>query len=145
MAAGYIASTLIPGWPSPVIGVMEQLYQTLHDAGFINTPALAPEGLYVPDISISTSFLASYVGSASELSFHKTLKQSELDAFFDANFVLTEFIRNGTSTSITGANVGAFLAQITNNYRSLRIQIQAATAVAQVDAINVKSGWPANP
>jgi cell division protein FtsX len=79
------------------------------------------------------------------LELNKVRRQAELDVFFDANFVLTEFIRNGTVTTVTGANVGAFLAQITNNYRSLRSQIANASTLTALNAININSGWPANP
>jgi len=79
------------------------------------------------------------------LAFFQAQYQAKLDAFFDANFDLKAFIRAGSSTTVTGTNVGNFLATITNNYRTLRAQITAATTVAQVQAVNINSGWPANP
>jgi hypothetical protein len=75
----------------------------------------------------------------------RTQKQTALDALFDANFDLAKFIRGGTATTITAANVGTFLATITNNYRSLRAQIAAASTLATLNAININSGWPSNP
>lgn len=72
-------------------------------------------------------------------------KQAQLDALFDANFDLPKFIRAGASTGVTAAGVGTFLAQITNNYRTLRASIAAAASVAAVAAIDVTTGWPANP
>lgn len=90
------------------------------------------------------ALIAGYAGSAAELAQHKAAKQAALDALFDANFDLAKFIRGGTASAITGANVSAFLATITNNYRSLRASIAAAATVAAVDAINVSAGWPAN-
>lgn len=71
--------------------------------------------------------------------------QSQLDALLDNNFDLKAFIRAGTATSITGTNVGTFLATICNNYRTLRASIAAATTVAQLNAININAGWPSNP
>jgi hypothetical protein len=70
---------------------------------------------------------------------------ADLDALLDNNFDLKAFIRAGTSSAVTAANVGTFLAQITNNYRSLRSQIAAATTVAQLQAIDINAGWPGNP
>lgn len=75
----------------------------------------------------------------------KQAMQLALDAMFDAQFDLKAFIRGGTISTVTAVQVGSFLAQITNNYRSLRSQISAATTVAQVQAININAGWPANP
>jgi hypothetical protein len=75
----------------------------------------------------------------------KALKQAALDDQFDSKFDLTKFIRGGTATTITATNVGNFLAQITNNYRTLRAQIAAASTVAIVQAIDITAGWPANP
>ena len=75
----------------------------------------------------------------------KVVAQANLDTFFDLNFDLKAFIRAGQNTAVTAAGVGNFLATITNNYRSLRAQINAATTVVQVQAININSGWPSNP
>jgi hypothetical protein len=72
-------------------------------------------------------------------------KQAALDALLDNNFDLKAFIRGGTSTLISGVNVGVFLATIANNYRTLRASIANAGSVATVNAININSGWPANP
>ncbi len=72
-------------------------------------------------------------------------KQQALDDLLDGNFDLKAFIRAGTSATITAANVGSFLATITNNYRSLRAQIAAAASVSAINAINFNSGWPNNP
>lgn len=91
------------------------------------------------------NWLNAYHGSSFELASAKAAKQALLDAEFDANFDLAKFIRAGTATNITAANVGTFLATITNNYRSLRAQIAAASTVAAVQAINIASGWPSNP
>ena len=61
------------------------------------------------------------------------------------NFDLAKFIRGGTATGITAAQVGTFLATITNNYRTLRASIANAANVAAVNAVNIAAGWPANP
>jgi hypothetical protein len=106
--------------------------------------AQAPDGWRVDDAAAFQTFAGTYSGGADELQYWKNKQQIALDATLDDNFSLPTFIRDGT-IQITGTNVGNFLAQITNNYRSLRSQIAGATTVAQVKAINVHSGWPANP
>lgn len=107
--------------------------------------AQAPEGWLVDDAAAFLTFVSAYSGSATELSWSKTQKQTALDTLFDANFDLAKFIRAGTLTTVTAAQFGTFLATITNNYRSLRAQIATASTVAAVNAINVSSGWPSNP
>lgn len=79
------------------------------------------------------------------IAFLRAQKQGALDAFFDANFDLKAFIRAGSAATVTAANVGTFLATITNNYRALRASIAAAADAATVNAININSGWPSNP
>lgn len=79
------------------------------------------------------------------LVYVKVAKQAALDAFLNANFDLLSFIRNGTSTLVTGVGVGTFLATITDNYRTIRANIAAAGTVNAVNAININSGWPNNP
>jgi hypothetical protein len=89
--------------------------------------------------------MGGYANSATQLQWNKAQLQTSLDALLDKNFDLKAFIRAGTSSAITAANVGTFLAQITNNYRSLRTQIAAATTMTQLQAININAGWPGNP
>jgi len=79
------------------------------------------------------------------LAWWKTYWQLQLDTLLDNNFDLKAFIRAGNSTSVTGTQVGNFLATITDNYRSLRASIAAAASVAAVQAININNGWPSNP
>lgn len=88
--------------------------------------------------------LAAYATIA-PLSEGQAWLQFQLDTLLDNNFDLKAFIRAGTSTTVTGTNVGTFLATICNNYRSLRAQIAAATTFTQLNAININSGWPSNP
>ena len=144
MAAGHIPHSLLPGWPSPIAGVRENLDFVLKDNG-VGVSALSPDGIWVGDVQIATDFLSTYNGSAIEVVWYKKRKLINLDEQFDKNFDLAKFIRNGTATNITAANVGTFLAAITNNYRSLRAAINAASDIAAVNAINLNSGWPSNP
>lgn len=130
--------TSIPGWPAPPSGVIEGL-------NTVTACFISPEGLHVGDITAAQTFLSSYVGSATQLSYNQSQKQAALDTLFNANFDLAKFIRGGTISTVTAANVGTFLATITNNYRSLRAQIAAASSVAALNAININAGWPANP
>lgn len=141
--AGVISNSSIPN-PVPD-GLLAACENALTAAGFSPLISFAPDGVHVSDVATVNSVLASYVGSASQLAFNKAQKQATLDALFDANFDLAKFIRGGTSTGITAANVGTFLATITNNYRSLRAQISAASTLATLNATNVNSGWPSNP
>lgn len=71
--------------------------------------------------------------------------QAALMALFTQNFNLQQFIINGTAATVTATQVGTFLATITNNFRSLRASIAAATTVSQLNAININAGWPSNP
>lgn len=145
MAAGIIAVSSIPGWPSPPPGLAAYCQAALVTAGFSQVYVISPDGLHVTDVPTVTAAFASFAGSASELSYWKTQQQAALDALFDANFDLAKFIRGGNATGITATNVGTFIATITNNYRTLRTSIAAAANVAAVQAINVNSGWPSNP
>jgi hypothetical protein len=133
-----IAVTTIPGWPSPVAGVMESLSSLM-------ACSISPDGLHVADGSTATTFLNTYVGSATELSWNKTQKQIALDALLDNHFDLTAFIRAGTVTTLTATNIGTFLATISNNYRTLRASIAVAADLTTLNAININAGWPSNP
>jgi hypothetical protein len=72
-------------------------------------------------------------------------KQARLDQILNDHVDIGGLVRDGTVTTITGTQVSNFLASGTNNYRSLRAQIAAATTAAQANAIDVTAGWPANP
>jgi hypothetical protein len=144
MASGIISVATIPGWPSPVAGVMEELAASLVAGGFA-PPFIAPDGVHVGDVTTAQNFLNGYSDSATQLQWNKWQMQTALDALLDNNFDLKAFIRAGTSTAVTAANVGTFLATIVDNYRSLRASIAAATTMAQLQAININSGWPNNP
>lgn len=137
MASGIIDTSTIPGWP--LAGIAEVAAQN----GMMWF--LAPDGLHVNDAALANALISSYSGGASQLAWSKTQKQVTLDALFDANFDLAKFIRGGAATNITAANVGTFLATITNNYRSLRASIAAAANLTALNAININSGWPSNP
>lgn len=136
---------------SLVSSTMDATYQTWLGAG--NTPtridtfaslctvligALAPT--YQQLLAFGTN-----VASAATVADLQFVQQAALDTLLDANYSLPKFTRQGQATGITGANVGAFLAQITNNYRTLRASIAAATTLAQLNAIDITLGWPANP
>lgn len=140
MAQGVIPVTSLPGWPAPVAGILENM--TAANGGPCQH---APDGIHVSDVTLAQAYVSAYVGGAAELAWTKQRKQTALDALFDANFDLAKFIRAGTVTTITAANVGTFLATITNNYRSLRAQIAGAADLATLSAININSGWPGNP
>ena len=103
-------------------------------------------GVWTADNPIAVqAIINGYAGSAAQLTFAKADKQALLDDQFDQHFDLAKFIRGGTATTVTAAQVGTFLATITNNYRTLRASITAASTVAAVAAVNIASGWPSNP
>lgn len=104
--------------------------------------------LVVAGVQVQSGWL--YDGSAffavsTSLPDLKAARQADLDGLLDANFDFKAFIRAGTATSVTAANVGTFLAQICNNYRTLRAAIASAADAGALAAINLNSGWPANP
>lgn len=132
--------------PSPIpSGLFLACETALANAGFSTLVSRAPEGIIVADVPTVTAAISAYAGSAAELAYHKAAKQLALDTAFNANFDLAAFIRGGTASNVTAAQVGTFLATITNNYRSMRAAIANAANVATVDAINIASGWPSNP
>lgn len=145
MASGTILYSSITGWPSPPAGLFEACESALATAGFSTFVSRGPDGVNVSDVATVNAVLASYAGGSAQLAFNKAQKQATLDALFDANFDLAKFIRGGNATGITAANVGSFLATITNNYRTLRASIANAADLTALNAINLNSGWPANP
>lgn len=133
-------SGLITNPPSPVpAGLKETIEAQGHSV------CAEPSGWLVDDVTAVQAIINAYSGGAGELTYWRNLWQTHLDAEFDQHFDLAKFIRGGTVTTVTATNVGSFLAQITNNYRSLRAQIAAAATVAAVQAISITSGWPSNP
>jgi hypothetical protein len=136
MTPGVIPVTSIPGWPTPLAGILQQLPV----AAF-----LSPNGLNVADVATAEDYLSTYSGSAAQLSWNQQQLQAQLDALLDDKFDLVAFIRGGTNSFLTATNVGTVLATITNHYRSLRVQISSATSLAQLQAININQGWPSNP
>jgi len=80
-----------------------------------------------------------------ELLIAQANKQDNLDVLLVTNADMVRLVQGGNSTTTTGAAVSTYLSNATNNYRSLRAQIAAATTVAQVAAININAGWPPNP
>lgn len=129
--------------PFPGFNALLGLVPTLEAAGIIVTNG--PNGWQVSDLAAAEAIVAGFANGAAELAYHKFQKQQALDDAFDQHFDLAKFIRGGTATNVTAVNVGTFLATITNNYRTLRTNISGAANVAAVDAINILSGWPANP
>lgn len=144
MAAGHVPSASIPGWPNPAVGVYDCLEAALFQAGFSGC-SMMPEGLWAGDVAFADNFLSTYVGSTTELEWHRTQLQAQLDTNLNNNFNLIAFIRAGTISTLTGTNVANFLANSSNNYRKLRDQISSATTIAQLQAVNINAGWPSNP
>lgn len=119
------------------------LIETLEAAGHL--VLRDPTGWLVDNAAAVQAVITGYSGSAGELTYWKAQRQAVLDDQFDQHFDLAKFIRGGTVTTVTAAQVGSFLATITNNYRSLRASIASASTVAAVQAINIAGGWPSNP
>lgn len=99
-------------------------------------------GFSAPSLLAAYTVAAAIPASVADL---QALLQVALLALFTQNFNLAQFIINGTAATITATQVGTFLATITNNFRSLRASIAAATTVSQLNAININAGWPSNP
>lgn len=121
-------------------------------AGFISTVeakghfiSSSPHSWLVSNASAVQAIYDTYAGGSDELEWNRTQLQGQLDTNLNNNFNLIAFIRDGTLTTLTGTNVANFLANSTNNYRSLRQQIASATTLAQLQAININAGWPSNP
>lgn len=128
---------------------------TLRPFNFIDkgpglVPALEEAGIFIAnrsdgwvcsDPAAAEAIIASY----NPLPTQKAEKQAALDKFFDEHFELARFIREGTATNVTGTQVGTFLANVTNRYRTLRASIAAAADQGALDAINIATGWPSNP
>lgn len=94
--------------------------------------------------------LASYINqltttTSTSLVIQQALKQAQLDAAFPPHMDTVLMAKGGRSTTLTGTDIANFLAQSANNYRSLKSQIALATTAAQVQAIDITAGWPANP
>jgi hypothetical protein len=140
---GIIAWSNVPN-PAPQ-GLQQAILAALVAAGFAGFCTYSPNGIEVADVATAESVVASFSGSPTELAWWQKQWQADLDAWMNANFDLLSFIRAGHNSAVTATGIGTFLATITNNYRSLRAQIAAASTVAAVQAINIQSGWPSNP
>lgn len=94
--------------------------------------------------------LASYINqlittTSTSLIIQQALKQAQLDQLLAANADIVHLVQGGQNNTTTGTGIANYLSSATNNYRSLRSQIATATTAAQVQAININAGWPANP
>lgn len=144
---GYVFST----YTNTLIPTSDAGYVSWRAAG--NTPVTCATFTAaitsIVTISLSSStLLAAYTVAAAiptSVADLQALLQAALLALFTQNFNLQQFIINGTAATITATQVGTFLATITNNFRSLRASIAAATTVSQLNAININAGWPSNP
>jgi hypothetical protein len=58
---------------------------------------------------------------------------------------IVQMIEGGVGATTTGDGVALYLATCANNDRTLRRQINLATTPEAVRAIDINSGWPANP
>jgi hypothetical protein len=79
------------------------------------------------------------------LAYWQGVWQANNYAFLNQFFNFINFIDGGTLTTLTGTQVGTFIASCANNYRAKKAAIAAATTVAQVFAIDVTAGYPTNP
>lgn len=72
-------------------------------------------------------------------------KLKRLQDAFDARTSLFAIADAGTSQTVTGAQFGNFCATAINNYRVKKAALLAATTQAELDAVDLTTGWPANP
>lgn len=75
----------------------------------------------------------------------KAEKLARLKEAVQARADLFGLMDSGSSTSVTATQFGQFWAAAINNYRNLKASIQAAPDAQTLTAINLGSGWPANP
>jgi hypothetical protein len=137
MTPGIIPLTSIPGWPTPLAGIMQQLPV----AAF-----LSPNGLNVADVTTAENYLSTYAGSTAQLSWNQQQHQAQLNALLEHKLDLVAFICAEANSSMDATNVATtLLATVADNYRSLRAQISAATSLGQLQAINIYQGWPRSP
>jgi hypothetical protein len=91
-----------------------------------------------------TAAYATFQGTWS-LAWWKITQQQNNLAYLQAYLNLANFVDGGASQTVSGTAVANFLASLTNNYRSKKAAIAAATTSTQVMAIDVTSGYPSNP
>lgn len=72
-------------------------------------------------------------------------KLKRLQEGFDARTSLFAIADAGAATTVTAAQFGAFCATAINNYRVKKAALLAATTQAELDAVDLTTGWPANP
>lgn len=89
--------------------------------------------------------VSAWIAAYSPLPRAKRKKIKRLDTAADQRISLLAFIRAGTATNVTSAQFGSYVVGVLNNYRSIRASIQNATSVAEVEAVSLSTGWPANP
>ena len=145
MPAGNIPTSSIPGWPNPSAGLMPACQTSLDNAKINGALFIGPQGLHTPDLANTNAVLSTYSGSATELTYAKDAKKKLLFDLCDTQYDLRALADSGTTASLTSTNVGTYLANVGNNYRTLKGQINAAANVAAVNAININAGWPAYP
>lgn len=71
--------TNIPGWPAPLSGVIEGLQA-------VTSCFISPDGLHVGDIDAAQAFLASFVGSDTQLAHNKDVWLGNLSATYLGKF-----------------------------------------------------------
>jgi len=115
------------------------LHAAIRDAGF---NLWQENGVWLADNAAAVQAL---IDSFDVLAFAKARKIELLDRESEARIGLLVFIRAGTLTTVTATQFSTFMAGVTNRYRVIRQQINNATTVAEVQALALNTGWPANP
>lgn len=72
-------------------------------------------------------------------------KLKRLEEAFDARTSLFAIADAGTLQTVTAAQFGNFCASAINTYRAKKAAIQAATSAAELNAVDLSTGWPSNP
>jgi hypothetical protein len=94
---------------------------------------------------LASNFAILITKTSTALVIQQALTQAQLDQLLAQKADTVNMVQGGQNSSTTGTGVANYLSASTNNYRSLRAQIAAATTAGQVQAININAGWPANP
>jgi hypothetical protein len=89
--------------------------------------------------------VSAWIASYNPLPRAKRKKIERLKEAAEPRISLFEMIDAGAATNITNAQFTTYLVAVTNRYRTIKAQINAATTVQEVEAVSLTTGWPANP
>ena len=128
--------TPVPGLPEDP---PEGLPDALQEAGL--SVSRIGRVWYVSDLAAAQAIIAAH----SPVPFVKRAALARLREVAEQRITLFNVIDGGSATNVTAAQFSGYMAALTNRYRTLKAQVQSATKVADIRAIDFGAGWPANP